>query len=479
MLDLTTWQSAAILEQCGFGVLIGDLKGKLVFANGPIQRFLGYEEHELLAMSFMDFTHPADRAASVNHVREVIAGTRPGFTEEKRYLAKDGEVRWGRVRFSLLRDDQGVPRNSLAVIEDISDTYEALRRLHAIVDTSADAIYVKDAAGRYVLMNAAGAAMVGLTPADFLGKRDDEIFPPEQARVLMADDREVLASGIVNHRDETLDHAELGPHIFSTSKVPYRSKDGDVVGVIGISRDITARRRLEQELAEQNAKLRELDRLKSAIVSAVSHEFRTPLTLVKGYAEFMADGAGGPVAPMQVEMLSKIGAGVDRLERLVGDLLDISTIEAGAFKLSTGPADLVEVLREAVQTLGHLAPQLTVHLPDEALELEIDALRVEQVLANLVTNAAKFSPEGAPITVALRLEPTRAVIEVRDQGVGIPADQLASIFERFTRVKNGLKRGGTGLGLSIAKALVEAHGGQIGVESTLGAGSTFWFTLPR
>jgi PAS domain S-box-containing protein len=359
---------------------------------------------------------------------------------------------------------------------------EVERRLHAIVDNSTDAIYLKDPHGRYLVMNPAGAALVGLTPADFLGKRDDEVFPPEQAHLIMAADQRVWETQEVYRSEDALEHPERGAVFFSTTKYPYRAENGELLGVIGISRDITARRKLEQELEAQNARLKELDRLKSAIVSAVSHEFRTPLTLIKGYSEFLAEGAVGPMAPLQQEMLGKINTGVNRLERLVSDLLDISTIAAGAFTLMPGPADLVAVVRETAQSLEPGAREaglaIAPALPDGSVELELDAMRIEQVVSNLLANAIKFSPPGGTVEVTLRREPRHVKVEVRDQGIGIPAHQLPDLFERFTRVENGLRRGGTGLGLSIAKALVEAHGGQIGVESTPGRGSTFWFALP-
>ncbi|MDB5096608.1 MAG: multi-sensor signal transduction histidine kinase [Cyanobacteria bacterium RYN_339] len=367
--------------------------------------------------------------------------------------------------------------------QDVADVHETVHRLHAIVNSSSDAIFVKDRQGRYTMINPAGAASVGRTADFFLGKRDDEIFDAENARRIAREDLHVMETGVTHNTVESLDHPERGRISFSTTKYAYKAETGEVLGVIGISRDITARRLLERELEDQNTRLKELDLLKSAIISAVSHEFRTPLTLIKGYAEFLAEGAVGPVSAMQEEMLGKIGSGVDRLERLVSDLLDISTIEAGAFKLAPGPTDLSAVLRETTTSLEPLAREagltITLVLPEAPLELVADAMRIEQVISNLVTNAIKFSPAGGLVGVALRLEPGRAVVEVRDQGIGIPDHQVAGLFERFTRLDNGLRRSGTGLGLSIAKALVEAHGGEIGLNSIPGQGSTFWFALPH
>ncbi len=241
-----------------------------------------------------------------------------------------------------------------------------------------------------------------------------------------------------------------------------------------------------QEAALRQAELdqaRELDRLKTNFVGAVSHDLRTPLTSIMGYAEFLEDEIAGSLSDQQLEFVQQIHKGARRLEYLLNDLLDFARLDAGTFKLTLGRTDLQAKLREVAESLRPQIEdaQLALSLDTEAAPLVVamDEPRIERVLINLLTNAIKFTPPGGSIRLEARLDGDRVICEVKDTGEGIAPADVPKLFRHFSQLKNGVKRGGTGLGLSICKAIVEAHGGAIGVRSTLGQGSTFWFSLPR
>jgi signal transduction histidine kinase len=242
--------------------------------------------------------------------------------------------------------------------------------------------------------------------------------------------------------------------------------------------------RRNAELSLANEHLQELDRLKGDFLNAASHELRTPLASIMGYSEFLEDGMGGPVSPEQLEFIREIQHGATRLQRLVDDLLDFARLEAGGFKLDQHEEDLREAISEVSRALLPQATakgvSLRLELPAEPQDVRMDQRRIEQVLLNLVGNALKFTPAGGEVRIGVRGVSGAMRVEVTDSGIGIPAAQLPRLFEKFYQVDPSTTRsyGGTGLGLSIAKALVEAHGGEIGVESALGKGSCFWFTLP-
>lgn len=243
---------------------------------------------------------------------------------------------------------------------------------------------------------------------------------------------------------------------------------------------LATHRSKEQELHAMAVRLQELDKLKSNFVSSVSHELRTPLTSIMGYSEFLEDGVAGPLNPEQAQFVKQIQGGAQRLQRLVDDLLDFARMDAGTFKLRLQECDMCEKLSEVVESLKPLLHDSGVKLElacaGVPVKMEMDPQRIEQVLINLLTNAVKASAPGASILVSLTLEGDHVRCEVQDHGSGIAPDELPKLFQRFSRLST--HRSGTGLGLSISRALVEAHGGTMGVESEVGIGSCFWFTLP-
>jgi signal transduction histidine kinase len=237
-------------------------------------------------------------------------------------------------------------------------------------------------------------------------------------------------------------------------------------------------------LREQAAELAMQVRYKDEFLAIVSHELKTPLSAVIGFTELLGEEGEGCLGPEQRGYLAEITAATDRLQTLVNDLLDMGRIQAGRFALHPAPTDLAAVLGEVHRHLEVLIRRKGLHLTtqlDALPELMIDPERVRQVLLNLLTNAIKFTPEGGRLAVRVKPVGGMVRVSVTDTGPGIPASQQARIFERFGQVDTTATRGagGTGLGLSIAKAIVEAHGGRIGVESRPGHGSTFWFTLPK
>jgi len=225
----------------------------------------------------------------------------------------------------------------------------------------------------------------------------------------------------------------------------------------------------------------EAERMRTALVSTVSHELRSPLTAIKGYVDSLLDGGPWDEAT-QREFLEIIAVSAEKLAVLVDNLLDAAKLEAGVLRMEMEP---VRVERIAQQVLDHrrrLAPSHDLRLEvDGDLPLaEADPVRLEQVLANLVDNAIKYSPQGGAITVRVSAG-DRITVRVSDEGIGITPEEAERLFERFYRVDNGLARStkGVGLGLYICKSLIEGHGGRIWVESNPGRGSTFAFILPR
>ncbi|WP_447984581.1 ATP-binding protein [Nitrospira sp. Nam74] len=239
-----------------------------------------------------------------------------------------------------------------------------------------------------------------------------------------------------------------------------------------------------RELQAANEKLQELDRLKSAFVSIVSHELRTPMTSIKGYIENMLDGLTGALSDRQSYYLGRVKYNVERLTRMINDLLDLSRIEAGRVELTLAPLPIAELVPEIVESLQPVGQAKSIAIQHwhqgRPAQISGDRDKLHQILTNLIQNAVKFTPSGGQIRVETKIIADGFVqFCVADTGCGIPPHEQARIFERFYRGETiQLEQRGAGLGLPITKSLVELHGGKIWVESLPGQGSRFYFTMP-
>lgn len=237
-----------------------------------------------------------------------------------------------------------------------------------------------------------------------------------------------------------------------------------------------------KERTRETEALRELDRLRGELLANVSHELRTPLASIKGFTSTLLQPDVKWSEDEQRDFLQSIDQEADRLTRLINDLLDISRLEAGALTLEKCNCQISEILDSVSSRLANLTEhhQLGVRVPSGLSSVFVDEARIGQVLTNLVENATKYSREGRPITIEAQLADDRIIVSVADRGVGIPLELLDRVFDRFYQTESivtGRKRG-TGLGLSICRGIVEAHGGKIWVESKVGEGSRFSFSLP-
>lgn len=244
---------------------------------------------------------------------------------------------------------------------------------------------------------------------------------------------------------------------------------------------------LEKKEEEKIAAMREADRLKDEFLSIVSHEFRSPLTSIYGYLDLLDRGFDGELNEGQKSHIGKIQQSCRILLRLVEDLLDFAKLESKSLRFNYTNTDLYETVSDSLWSMTPQAEKAGVeivsHFPEDPLIIRQDPVRIGQVLTNLIENALKYTPPGGKVAILVAKEAEKeeeAIVKVRDSGDGIPPEDLEKIFSRFYQVdsSNTRRHKGMGLGLSIAKGIVEAHGGEIGVESELGKGSTFWFSLP-
>ena len=343
--------------------------------------------------------------------------------------------------------------------------------------------------GHFLYMNEAGAGMLGYAPGEIVGR----LGPLDLAHPA---DHEAVAKHMGDLEKGRTDaaHYTFRGRRKDGTWVPLETYERRVMfqgrpARLGTLMDVSERAALEadrERLHEERLEdLRRNDLMKDQFLSILSHELRTPLNAIQGFGSILEDEIAGPLSDQQHGYVRKILAGSDVLLALVNDLLDMSRIQAGKFSLATAPMDPRAAIAMVVDGLAPLAAQkhqdLSVTMPPALPPIVADEQRFGQILMNLVGNAIKFTPDDGHVRVHARVERGRELlVEVEDDGPGIAPADVAKLFERFTQLDMTRTRraGGTGLGLSIAKALVEAHGGQLGVRTAPGRGSTFWFSLP-
>jgi signal transduction histidine kinase/DNA-binding response OmpR family regulator len=249
------------------------------------------------------------------------------------------------------------------------------------------------------------------------------------------------------------------------------------------SRRVEELTRLTQELADANRRTQEADRLKSQFLANMSHELRTPMNSIIGFSEILVERLAGSVDPKHLGFLKHIHTSGQHLLGIINDILDLSKIEAGKMEIYPeffNIAPVVESVCHVMRGMSKTQPAFVVDIPEDIPQIETDLAKFKQVLFNLLSNAVKFSPPEAPITISARMRDNAITMSVRDEGIGIDGEHHAMIFEEFRQVDGTARRefGGTGLGLALVKRFVELQGGSVAVESSLGSGSTFSFTLP-
>jgi len=470
------------LENAGDLIQNVSLEGRFLYANRAFRETLGYELEDLKGLSFFDVVRADLRAACLGLFARVV--TKQTFGHLTTTLVGKGG-REVEVEGSLHgRFEHGRVADSWCIFRDVTERNRAQRALQLseerykdLVENASDIIYTHTPDGTMTSANAAVLRAYGYTLDELLGLNIASLVDPASLEVA----RESIRRKTVGFTErsepyELLTRAKDGREIWLEISTRIVKEAGVPVAIHGIGRDVTERKKAEEER-------RHVERLKAEFVTMVTHELRTPLTSVKISLGMLADGMAGELPGRARDVVKVADRNVGRLVHLINDIMALERLDAGRLEMQLEPVPVQEIIDLSLESVRAVAAAEGIGFEEPETQTAMvmgDRDRLVQVMVNLLGNAVKFSPVGGHVRIAVTEEPGWVELNVTDSGRGIPTGQERVVFEPFRQLtaSDAREKGGTGLGLAICKAIVEQHGGAIGVISQEDKGSVFWFRVP-
>jgi two-component system CheB/CheR fusion protein len=496
---------SAIVNQASVGVAQLALDGKITFANPRYGVVMGYEADELVGLNALDLVHVEDLAAT-RVLFERLASRGESFQSESRNVRKDGGVIWLHKSATVLTDADGRPHAALLVCTDVTErksAEDALRegreRMRLVLENAVEyAIFSLDLQRRVTSWNAGAERLLGYSEQEILGRPADVIFTEEDRAADAPGDEQRTALAKGRAADERVHQRKDGARFWASGALmPMHDGEGSVIGLVKVLRDQSEERAAQQELEQGRAELlaalraneaarralETADAAKDRFLAVLSHELRNPLASISASAEVLAPEL--LVRPEQSRAARVIQRQASAMKVMLNELLDVSTLRQGRLALKPEPTTaqaVAEVALEAVRPLiEHGRHALGLDIAHDRIALDADPVRLAQVLSNLLSNAAKYTPAQGHIVLSVHADAHDAVFEVTDDGIGMDADTIETMFEMFVQSERAHERqaGGLGIGLALARSIVEMHGGTVTGESAgLGRGCRFTLRIP-
>jgi PAS domain S-box-containing protein len=469
-------------------ITVKDRNGRFLSVNPAVEATFGRLARDIIGRRTCDLSRSAGAAAIGEMEREVLASGRV-VTGEVHFDDRCDAAWTYEVKFPIFDQNGGVTAIGGFAI-DISEQKKAERArqqtealLHAFIDNAPFEMVVKDLADRYLMVNQGMSNAWGLPIDAFIGRRLSDIRDTPGVDLVEALDREVMETGTTVTRE--INYAEFGDYWSRAVKFPIRDPEGRIVAVGGISIDISESKRAERETVDAKEQAISASQAKSMFLANMSHELRTPLNAIIGFSDIIAQQLYGPSSDRYVRYANDIMDSAHHLLGIVNSILDTTKIEAGKFQLAEELCSINVVVDSAVRMLSERAESKHVKLESRIVPdlppIRADERALRQILINLMFNAVKFTHMGGRVMVTADMAPDGSLrLRVDDTGVGIAADDIAKVFDRFSQIGDAYTRlqGGTGLGLHVSRKLIELHQGTIEIDSTPGTGTTVTVLLP-
>jgi PAS domain S-box-containing protein len=482
----------SIVEGASTGMALVDRAGTILMANPALATMLGYSREELTGMTTAAISHPEDHSKQQALRHRLWTGEIERYQLEKRYLRKDGAIMWGLLSTTPIPDERGAITTALGQILDISArkaTEEALRdsetRFHSAFDNAPIGLALIAPDGSFQQVNRSLCDLVGFSEGELLGKTDKEITHPDDLADDLAQVARLWAGEIDAYGMEKRYIHKDGHAVWIQLSVSAVQDDRGLHYAIAQIEDISARRHLDLERAtmlaserEYTRQLRELTEMRADLTAMVGHELRSPVAALRLMTDMLATGELTPAA--QAQTLETMRGQIDQMDRLASDVAASAAADRDDFAVQLQPVSLAVLLDgAAIFARTALADHdfSMVGRPD--VQVWCDPERISQVLANLLGNAGMHNPPGTPVSLTVRRHGNHVRFEVTNLGPPIPPQEQALIFEKFGRGRAAAanQTSGTGLGLYLSRRIVEAHGGELWVESTPETGTTFGFDV--
>jgi two-component system, sensor histidine kinase and response regulator len=478
-----------VVENSGPLFWLDPAQRRVVYANTAACDQLGYEIEEIFGMKISALAIDVAAAEAVELRFEPAPDGKPKHFES-RFGCGDGRLMDAEITVFLAQDEE---RSAWVVaFKDITEQKHATElakreqaTMRSLINCIPDPIFYKNTQGRYLGCNEAFADVFGHTVDEIIGHSDYQLVEGEFAASVAAYDQEVMALMSKSSREQWVDYKDGRRELFEVIKAPFWSNDGQLLGLMGIGRNITQRKSEEEEVRRAMKSAEEATHMKSDFLANMSHEIRTPMNAIIGmsYLALQTD-----LTARQRDYITKVQGSGQHLLGIINDILDFSKVEAGKLTIEHIDFEMAKVLDNVANLISEKCGAKSLELvfdiaPDVPQTLVGDSLRVGQILINYANNAVKYTEKGE-IVIAVRVaERTETDVllhfSVQDTGIGLTEEQITRLFESFSQADSSTTRkfGGTGLGLAISKNLASLMDGEVGVSSIFGAGSNFWFTV--
>jgi PAS domain S-box-containing protein len=469
-----------------------DIDKKEQWWSSEFYKLLGYEEEEIEANidNFRLLMHPDDEEKAFGALENHLdADNGDSITLEYRLQTKSGEYRWFQGSAKATYDKDGNPIRMAGSIIDINNRKEAELNLEeehnllrTIIDNIPACVYVKDMDGRKIIANRSEYELWGFDREEqILGKRDSDLNKEGIAALSENEDRQVLETGEPIIDKDAYTEIDGKEYVLLVSKIPLKDSNGNIVGLVGISNDITERKKMEDKLRERNQQLEKLNNMTNKIYSVVGHDLKTPLSSILGLSDLLLSETDDEEALK--ENLSIIRQSALKMSDLLGDLLNWARIQTDDLSLNKKKFSICETVRDTIELLEIIAEQKDIDLQfssEQSFLVYADKQLIATIVRNFISNALKFSDEGDTIEVSVHRAEEYWKVSVKDEGMGMTEEYVERLFhERKHPQKEGTQNEkGSGIGLKLCKELAERHGGKISVESELAKGSTFTLHIP-